>query len=80
MCSVGWLMVQWLLPPVKSFPLSFPLSLLFSDALDHSLIRVVGMFIRNHETVARACPGLANVNRETVRQMLKKATASPGAS
>lgn len=29
---------------------------------------------------ARKRPGLANVNRETVRQMLKKTSASPGAS
>ena len=29
---------------------------------------------------ARERPGLVNVNRETVRQMLKKTTASPGAS
>ena len=36
--------------------------------------------IRLLTAAARACPGLANVNRETVRQMLKKTTASPGAS
>ncbi len=36
--------------------------------------------IRLLTAAARECPGLANVNRETVRQMLKKTTASPGAS
>ena len=36
--------------------------------------------VRLLTAAARACPGLANVNRETVRQMLKKTTASPGAS
>src|ERR1019366_7082656 len=36
--------------------------------------------IRLLTAAARACPGLANVNRETVRQMLKKTTASPGAN
>jgi transposase len=36
--------------------------------------------IRLLTAAARERPGLANVNRETVRQMLKKTTASPGAS
>ena len=36
--------------------------------------------IRLLTTAAREHPGLANVNRETVRQMLKKTIANPGAS
>ena len=36
--------------------------------------------IRLLTAAARERPGLANVNRETVRQMLKKTIASPGAS
>ena len=36
--------------------------------------------IRLLTAAARERPGLANVNRETVRQMLKKTTASPGAN
>ena len=36
--------------------------------------------VRLLTAAARERPGLANVNRETVRQMLKKTTANPGAS
>lgn len=36
--------------------------------------------VRLLTAAARKCSGLANVNRETVRQMLKKTRASPGAS
>ena len=36
--------------------------------------------IRLLTAAARERPGLANVNRETVRQMLKKTIANPGAS
>ena len=36
--------------------------------------------IRLLTAAARERPGLSNVNRETVRQMLKKTTASPGAN
>ncbi len=36
--------------------------------------------IRLLTVAARERPGLAHVNRETVRQMLKKTTASPGAN
>src|ERR1035437_4462154 len=36
--------------------------------------------IRLLETAARQRPGLVNVSRDTVRLMLKKTTASPGAS
>src|ERR1035437_567915 len=36
--------------------------------------------VRLLTAAARERPGLASVNRETVRQMLKKTTASPGAS
>jgi len=36
--------------------------------------------VRLLTAAARKCPGLGHVNRETVRQMLKKTRANPGAS
>jgi transposase len=36
--------------------------------------------VRLLTTAAQRRPGLAGVNRETIRQMLKKTTANPGAS